>query len=97
MAFKKYIFLFVLFALQLTIAAQDSIIADSLEVVLSKTSNQEEKLKTLLSLSDALLYTDLSKALKYGEEAYKLAVSESDKKVELSAFLDVKKEMTMTG
>lgn len=90
MAFKKYIFLLlVLFALQLSIAAQDSIIADSLEVVLSKTSDQEEKLKILFSLSDALLYSDLSKAHKYGEEAYKLAVNEADKKGELSASLSL--------
>lgn len=89
MTSKKYVLLFVLFLLQLSIAAQDSTTIDSFEVVLSKTSAKPERFKILLSLSDALLYTDLSKACQYGEEAYKLAENMEDKEDILSASLSL--------
>jgi tetratricopeptide (TPR) repeat protein len=61
--------------------------ADSLEAVISVTTDPEQKTELLLDLSDELMNIDLNKSLKYCEEAYRLAESSSDEEGKMHACL----------
>jgi tetratricopeptide (TPR) repeat protein/DNA-binding CsgD family transcriptional regulator len=86
MTINKHLLWLVLFALQLSLAAQDTKVIDSLEVALTKAGS-EEKVRIMIELSKELVYSDNAKAFRYGEEAYTIAVAGDNRDNELAAAL----------
>lgn len=60
---------------------------DSLEKVLAGHVSGPQRVDVLIQLSNELMYTDLQKALKYGLDAYDIAIKGSDEEDILSANL----------
>ncbi len=89
MIFKK-LMLFCAFCWFINAAvAQNSRTADSLEKLISVTTDLKEKFNLLLKASGTLVYSDVSKSLEYGKQAYKIADELSYKEGKLNACLQL--------
>jgi tetratricopeptide (TPR) repeat protein len=89
MIFKKLMLFCACCWLSIAAVAQNSRTADSLEKLISVSTDLKEKFNLLLNASGTLVYSDVSKSLEYGKQAYKIADELSYKEGKLNACLQL--------